>query len=361
MAIRTRINKDGIRVYTPDFYVKVKGERIRVRAPEFFTSAACKAFVVDAKSRAQKGDYLAFLPSTDVVTMQQVADNWITRYALPNLKRSYNRVYRFIVPHIVDGLGKARDVQTLSTKELDDWMNGLAAKVQKQTANSWRMLLRSMFREALRAGLIKTDPTAGMLRFGRAEKQKNVYFTDSEYYKLLDACKDQDLKDIIIIFRHTGFRCGDGERVCFEHIDFNLKTIHFYDQKNGEEASIPLHPEAENRINLRAARLGRRTGLLFYANMRDWSRKFTALVREVGLYQPYPRNKTLHSLRHSWGTYLQKEYKDLNVTAAAMRHKTLKMTQRYAHAASDMLRTAMNMATAKRPETGDAILEEIKR
>ncbi len=80
-------------------------------------------------------------------------------------------------------------------------------------------------------------------------------------------------------------------------------------------------------------------------DMTGIGKRFRARVRAVGLLKPKPDNLTLHSLRHSFGTYLQSSYKDLNITKDLMRHKTVAMTLRYAHASDGAKRAAVLAAS----------------
>lgn len=202
----------------------------------------------------------------------------------------------------------------------------------------WTLLI-GIFRE--NAKWCANNPARGVipkLYRKKANRPKTVYFTDDEYLQLISSCANLDEQDVVVIFRNTGFRQGDGENFLLEHCDFTTSTIHIPEQKNQEAGSIPMVPEVRKRILEIIKRKGIKSGPLL--NMRNMSKRFTKICKRAGLYQPYPNNKTLHSLRHSWGTYIQKSYKDINVTQKLMRHKDIKMTMRYAHAANDMLKSA---------------------
>jgi integrase len=214
----------------------------------------------------------------------------------------------------------------------------------------WTLLL-SIFRE--NAKWCPKNPAKGIipkLYRKKANRPKTVYFTNEEYLQLLKHCKRIEDEDIIIVFRNTGFRTGDGEHFAVEHCDFTTNTIHIPEQKNQEAGAIPMVPEARKRILEIIRRRNLKSGLIL--NMQNAGKRFTRICKAAGLYKPYPNNKTLHSLRHSWGTYVQKAYKDINVTQKLMRHKTIGMTMRYAHAANEMLKSAALAGSAPSAEGG---------
>lgn len=234
-------------------------------------------------------------------------------------------------------------------------------EMQIQSAiRRWTILI-SIFRE--NAKWMKNNPAKGIITKSmrkKAHKKKEVYFTDEQYFKLLELAETEEMKDILIIFRHTGFRRGEGKRFTLETIDFTTNTIHVLG-KNGEYDTLPLLPEVRKRVLEIKARRNITTGPIL--DLTNITKRFRKLVKKAGLYKPYPYNLTLHSLRHSWGTYVQKNYKDINVTQKLMRHKSVLMTQRYAHAAQEMVRSA-GLAGSATPPTADRDLtaeEQIKK
>lgn len=236
-------------------------------------------------------------------------------------------------------IGRTTQLSEITKESCRTVYNRLRVDVSMATVVRRWTVLYGIFRE--NQEFTTGNPAKGIIekRDRRlADRQKIVYFTDEEYKILLTTAKTEEMRDIILIFRNTGFRRHEGAALRFEHCDFTTNTIHVIDQKNGEQGSIPMVPAVRQRLIEIEHRLGRNTGPVL--DLTNIGRRFRKVVKDAKLYKPYPYNKTLHSLRHSWGTYIQRNYKDLNTTKELMRHKSIRMTLRYSHAADELKRAA---------------------
>jgi integrase len=290
-------------------------------------------------------------------TFGEAADYYKTMYMIPNGQLGDAKdVERYVEFFGASTLLSQIDQDTC--KKL--FMQWIEVMQVQSLIRRWTILI-SIFRE--NAKWMKTNPAKGIITKAmrkKAAKKKEVYFTDEQYFKLLELAETEEMKDILIVYRHTGFRKGEGKRFSLEDIDFTTNTIHVLG-KNGEYDTLPLLPEVRKRVLEIKARRAITTGPIL--DLTNITKRFRKLVTKAGYYKPYPLNLTLHSLRHSWGTYVQKNYKDTNVTQKLMRHKDIKMTMRYAHAAQDMIRSA-GIAGSATPPSADRELtaeEQIKK
>lgn len=279
-------------------------------------------------------------------TFGEACDHYKQNYLIPN--GQYHDVSRIELYR--QFFGNKTLLSRIDGDKCKEMFAKLSSYLQPSSVVRMWTLLISIFRENRK--WCANNPATGVipkLYRKKANRPKTVYFTNEEYLQLLQHCNSIDDEDIIVIFRNTGFRIGDGENFMVEHCDFTTNTIYIPEQKNQDAGSIPMVPEARKRILEIMKRKNISCGHLL--NMRtDAGKRFTRICKAAGLYRPYPNNKTLHSLRHSWGTYIQKAYKDINVTQKLMRHKTIQMTMRYAHAANDMLKSAALSGSAPSAE-----------
>ena len=271
----------------------------------------------------------------DKRTFGDACDYFKTTYMIPNQQNQderYLNIYR-------DFFGAKTLLTAIDQERCKELFAELASKMQPASVVRRWTLLISIFRENKK--WCQVNPAIGVipkLFRKKADRPKTVYFTDEQYLKLLSVCTNIDDEDVVFIFRNTGFRQGDGETFAVEHCDFTTNTIYVPEQKNQEAGSVPMVPQVRQRIKEIMCRKNITGGRLL--NMVNIGRRFRRLVKLAGLYKPYPNNLTLHSLRHSWGTYVQKSYKDIAVTQKLMRQKNIKMTMRYAHAANEALQSA---------------------
>ena len=68
---------------------------------------------------------------------------------------------------------------------------------------------------------------------------------------------------------------------------------------------------------------------------------FNVLVRRCGLKSESPFNFTLHTLRHTFGSWLAMEGVPLRAIQKLMGHKSITTTERYAHLSREDLGTAV--------------------
>lgn len=286
-------------------------------------------------------------------TFGEACDHYIEAHLLPNKQfhdLSRVKMYRKF-------FGENTLLMRIDGERCKEMFSALAGRLQPASVVRMWTLLISIFRENRK--WCPNNPAKGViprLYRKKANKPKTTYFTDEEYPILLKHCQDINQEDIVVIFRNTGFRTGDGENFQVEHCDFTTNTIHIPEQKNQEAGSIPMVPEARKRILEIMKRKNISSGYIL--DMTNAGKRFTRLCKRAGLYKPYPHNKTLHSLRHSWGTYVQKNYKDIRVTQLLMRHKDIKMTTRYAHAANELLKSAALAGSA--PSVAPGMVEKEK-
>lgn len=278
-------------------------------------------------------------------TFGEACEYYRTNYLIPN-RQFQDEPF---LDKIKAFFGPKTSLAKIDKERCKEYFAVLASTMQPASVVRRWTLLVSVFRENEK--WLPTNPARGVipkLFRKKADRPKTVYFTDEEYLQLLRHVDRVDDEDMIVIFRNTGFRAEDGRNLMVEHCDFTTNTIHLRDQKNQEVGTLPMVPEVRERILGIMRRKNITSGYLL--NMKNHIRRFRRVVKKAGLYQPYPYNKTLHSLRHSWGTYVQKSYKDINVTQKLMRHNTIKMTMRYAHASNDSLKSAALSGSAPTSE-----------
>ncbi len=314
-------------------YVKPGGRDGRQIRETRLTKALAEAREREILVSFQKGEL--FVNEKPKRTFGEACTHYVEQYLKPN--KQFNELYS--VAWFQKEIGQAIKLDKIDRNLCIKVYNALKEKGSIASAVRRWCTLYGIFRE--NSAYLEGNPAKNIIpkrdrKMG--QRNKTVYFTNEQYQALIKSIGRGDEIDIIVIFRHTGMRLGDGKALMFEHCDFNMRTIHLVDAKNGEQSSVPMVPEVYDRLRLIQARTGRTTGPVF--DMAGIGKRFRERVKAAGLYKPKPDNLTLHSLRHSYGTYLQSTYKDLGITKELMRHKTVAMTLRYAHASDGAKRAA---------------------
>lgn len=165
---------------------------------------------------------------------------------------------------------------------------------------------------------------------------------------------------------YLGLRVGECVRMRLNQIDFVNAMLFVETEKAGTNDAVPICAPLMLRLRAWCNLPGvRETGYVFWsANpaydhlhiTAHWLQKeFRIAARKAELNSAYAASNerhathrgrqlyqfTTHSLRHTFGRSIRRMTKDLEVTRALMRHKSLKSTQIYAKAGEEELRTAI--------------------
>lgn len=135
----------------------------------------------------------------------------------------------------------------------------------------------------------------------------------------------------------TGCRVGEALKLQWSHIDFTRHWVRFEDTKGDLPRGVPI-PESMNAVLLDLQRDGLRAP---FADLKQsqvtagWNR----CRAKMGLSKD--PEFVPHSLRHTCATELVAAGVSIQVIQRWLGHRTLSMTQRYAHVHDEMLISAM--------------------
>ena len=224
--------------------------------------------------------------------------------------------------------------------------NGPSARARALAA------IRSFFKYAHRAGLLRDDPAADIplpkIRMGevRALSQDEcgrlppvIETNRSPFRKLRD-------KAIVVTFLLTGARLREIVQLDKADIDLHQSTVRLH-RKGGEINILPLADSAKTEIKayLKQRRRRSRTRALFIS-CRNRRISRAAVWNLVKRYFKKARIKTHgmgpHTLRHTFATLLLNQGENLRVIQSLMNHKSLANTARYLHSRSQELIKAVN-------------------
>jgi len=244
-------------------------------------------------------------------------------------KWPYDRITRVHVEEFAEeltaGLGKEADGTPLTP---------MAAS----TVNHHIALLSAAMRRAFRAGMIKSNPLTDLSKLKENNKRDRWATTDEEK-RLMDALPAR-VHAVILTSIHGGLRKGELKALRCRDIDLVGRMLHVREAKGGEGRSIPLNDvlfAALSTIQGEPGELVFRGNTL--TNLRDiWDQA----VKDAKL-----DNFKFHDLRHTFASRLVMAGVDLRRVQILMGHKSIKMTERYAHLAPGHLRDAVSRLVLK--------------
>lgn len=167
-------------------------------------------------------------------------------------------------------------------------------------------------------GLGDHDPAA-RVTVPTVRNERRIFITREQMLTLAKACEHRPTRAAIRIAFYSGMRISEIIRA--ERTDF---AFVLHDTKNGEPRIVPMHPRVRCCAHIRQTN-NSRTSRYF--------REARALVGMDWLH--------FHDLRHSAASQLINNQVDLYTVGAVLGHKSSQSTQRYAHLATDTMRSAI--------------------
>ena len=170
------------------------------------------------------------------------------------------------------------------------------------------------------------------------------YLSDEERELLLTACRESHNPDLyltVILAMSTGGRQAEIWGLTWKCVDLKNGFVTFEETKNDEPRSVPLAGHAFELMLERSKVPRIDTDLVFTSpknpqNHFDFRRPF-----QIALKTAQIEDFRWHDLRHCAASYLVMAGVDMRTVGEILGHKTMQMTQRYAHLSPEHLKDAV--------------------
>lgn len=238
------------------------------------------------------------------------------------------------------------ELEGVSTRHVMQFRRNLERKgLSPQSVQHCLGLLRRILHKALRLELYSGHlPYFEMPRF---DNKRQRFLSPDEARSLLDMMREASplWHDISLFALQTGLRAGEIFQLTRKQVCFHSHTIAVLDSKNGSTRHVPLNAAARE-VLLRY--LPQEPEGLFFTSsglpIREAGTAFRSVIRKSGINTGINdrRSKVVfHTFRHTFASWLVQAGTPLFVVSTLLGHKSLTMTQRYAHLAPDQVRQAM--------------------
>lgn len=228
------------------------------------------------------------------------------------------------------------------------------------SANLSLKLLRRACEAAVVAKLVPTNAAKLVRPLPTVDSVKRTCFSVREVRTLIDACATHapfvragtvdEWQGLILLGSHTALRRGDLLRLSSDHLNADRTEVHLLPKKtakSGDVLRIPLSPAAIRWI-------GTREGLFFPRLAKlggECSHAFTRLMvaagvaREVKVAGDQVARRTLHSLRHSFISWMAEADIHADVRRRLTGHKSSVVHDQYTHADEALKRAVACLPT----------------
>lgn len=159
----------------------------------------------------------------------------------------------------------------------------------------------------------------------KIKRKLPIILTKAEINSLFDCC-DINIKIILEIFLSSGVRLDEFFNLRYKDFDLDNLKLKVNNGKGNKERTTVISQELVDNLKL------------YYAQKTLESNELIAKFSKVGFQQSLKKwakkagiqkNVYPHLLRHCFGTYHYKQYKDLILLSKLMGHESIEMTKKY--------------------------------
>jgi len=339
----------------------------KTRSRTFANKSDAALFEVQLKSGVKRVATL----EEEATTFAELTERWFRDYAqVEKSETTWANDRTAIRMHLNPVLGN------LKLHEIKK-SHGIALKaalskkeITAKTVNSHIGLAKKILSFAVDLDLIPANPFLGVKPL-KVAASKFRFWTAADTDKFLARCKplNPEFHDLVLVAVRCGLRLGELGALRRKDIDFDHRLIrvgatycrqlrkHFDRSKNREVGFVPMPPDVLEALSTR--KLMKPDQLVFDTQLVKQAR--IRLIRYAAKFQV--PEITFHDLRHSFASQLAISGMDLYRIQKLMRHKSIEMTQRYAHLRPDDLIGATDIlakgSSAVRPQESKNSLSKI--
>ena len=269
----------------------------------------------------------------------------------------------YIIAGLVESLGGDSLLSEITQPNLSDHFACRAAKVSASTVNREIDVARPIWRRVMRTHDIGEMPDWGALRYAVPEKDPRELYHDEEG-RLFDQLR-ADFRDFTRFALLSGWRLSEVRLLRW--VDLNLgQGIAKTRIKGGDTVKRPLtadlaaivanQPKVGPFVFTYVCQKSRAgftdsKGRKHPARLKDeryvfsqagWRRPWTKALEKAGIDA-----FRFHDLRHTRGTRILRATGNLVAAKDALKHKNIRTTLRYAHAADDDIRRALDASESR--------------
>lgn len=252
---------------------------------------------------------------------------------------------------------KDRTLESITGEEIDKWMARTLAKgLKPATVNRALVVLKRCINLAVRDGKLKVNPFAQ----GRVKRLVENNAVDrqlsEEEEERLERVFPPEHWTIVLVAIYAGPRMSELFSMEWSWVDLANKVLTVPRSKHGKKRRVRLSADLVEALSTLPSRgvskyvFPSETGKTPMNTSNFRKRVFNPALKAAGI-----ENFTFHCLRHTFGSRLVMAGVPLSTVQELMGHKTITMTQRYAHLAPAHLQDAVERIARRRPTAPDAV------
>ena len=186
------------------------------------TLKECDKKLTDLRYQVQNGLYA----KEESITVDEWFTVWMEQYKKPVVKYGTYKLYQDEYKcHIKVPFGSKR-LRDVRSEQIQKLLNGMNATYSRSTINLVKIILNSMYKQAVRNGIVVKNPVTNSVVTKKAVK-KPIHVMDASQQKLFLQYAEQSMYyDLYVVGLATGLRNGELRALTWnDNIDFEAKII----------------------------------------------------------------------------------------------------------------------------------------
>jgi integrase len=259
------------------------------------------------------------------VLLAEMIDDVLDRSAALRAYSEYERAGRYWKA----ALG-SRALREIVPGDVERYKARRIREVSPATVNRELMFLKRLFNLALGDGKAERNPVREV-KFFKEDNERVRWLTDEEEPRLRAGLGEREWPKVSFAL-NTGFRQANQFGLPWSDVNFETGVVTARGSKSGDTYHVPMNQELRDLLRGLESRL--KSAWVFPSlngksplNATNYvNRVFAPAVERAGI-----ANFRWHDLRHTFASRLVMAGVDLSTVRELMGHKTISMTQRYAH------------------------------
>lgn len=307
-------------------------------------------------SREANEEFSKFRKQTEGKTFRKIIPITLTEFAEKirdykaiETSKEYAETFEKLFLDFSKALGNKK-VCDLEREDIESFNMSLIGKYKQGTIKQKMAMIKTALSWAAENRFIQRGFYFKSIKMRTVNVEK-PFFTKQQYYSLICACKDRDLKDIISVAYMTGMRRREIMKLKWHQVNLESRQIKLDNKvfltKNRKTGTIPLSDDAIGILKSRYIK--RSCDYVFTYKEKPWTEHlYTLYKRLVRKIFGEDTDYTFHSLRHSFVTNLLYENVGLVIVSRLARHSSIKITaDKYGHLIPDNRQDIVNKLNIK--------------
>ena len=241
---------------------------------------------------------------------------------------------------VLDHFGAAKRLDDITTTDVDGFIDALKGIGNKPaTINRKLAVLKALYTDAARRDGCSRTPHIPTLKVSHSRIR---YLSVEEEDALINWCcntEEINVCEALIVLMDTGMRVSELFRTIPADVDLEHNIISVWKTKADKPRSVPMTDRVRQIVARRCKRRNQ-NGSLFY-NLHRGHLEYVWDCARGDLGMEDDNHWVLHMLRHTCASRLVQQGVDLYVVKEILGHKSITVTEQYAHLAKPQLRDAI--------------------